>query len=117
MHKPFINVPSREGKILLLPLRLHMHIRVPIKPTIYRKKFKEISSYKENRAFYIFIKSTLSINHKATAFDSFNLPYSHQNQNQLEEPNLAGNALPNICSFLMTRDARPSIITMKRLVE
>lgn len=36
MHKPFTKVPSLEGNILLFPFRLHMHIRVPTKPTIWK---------------------------------------------------------------------------------
>lgn len=36
IHKPFKKVPSRGGKTLIAPLRLHMHIRVPINPTIWK---------------------------------------------------------------------------------
>lgn len=41
IHKPFANVPSHEGNTFLGPLRLHMHTRVPIKPTICKIVIQE----------------------------------------------------------------------------
>lgn len=41
VHKPLTNVPSCKGNILLCPLHLHIHNRVPTKPTIYKKIFEE----------------------------------------------------------------------------
>lgn len=56
MHRPFGKVPSREGKILLGPLDLHKHKRVPINPTIYiiKRIFRadKIKYKKENEFTY-----------------------------------------------------------------
>lgn len=55
MHKPFVNRPSREENISLFPLRLHMQIRVPTKPTTYTQVYGDCKSCQKPRQFLLLV--------------------------------------------------------------